>query len=101
MSYSQGPQDGLSDHGMCASGRGKTATALLRLRGRSHRGVSYSRRKASDIPRPCGNRVAGQKTKCAMPRCRKNAILLYNVFGVYFVDSVSSFLRNRAPRLLS
>ena len=36
-----------------------------------------------------------------MPRCRKNIILLYNVFGVYFVNSVSIFLRNRAPRLLS
>ena len=47
------------------------------------------------------HRVAGEKTILAMPRCRKNAILLYNVFGVYFVNSVSIFLRNRARRLLS
>jgi len=47
------------------------------------------------------HRVAGEKTILAMTRCRKNAILLYNVFGVYFVNSVSIFLRNRAPRLLS
>jgi hypothetical protein len=101
MSYPPGPQDGLSDHGMCAFGRGKTATALLRLRGRSHRGVSYSRGSVSDIPRPCG--IASQVRKLNAP-CHvaaRSPLLLYNVFGVYFVNSVPIFLRNRAPRLLS
>jgi hypothetical protein len=49
----------------------------------------------------CARPDAGKLPLRCMPRCRKNAILLYNVFGAYFVNSVSIFLRNRAPRLLS
>ena len=97
MSYSQGPH-GLSDHGMCASGRGKMPLRCLDFAA-DHIEVSYSRGSVR-FSASLRYRVAGEKTICAYATLPQEHHSLYNVRRL-FRELGLNLPAQSAPRLLS